>query len=292
MNFFGGTSKVYQKPSELRLACRSGAFKGHTTGQAGGYAQANICILPKEYAYDFLLFCVRNPKSCPLLHVLEAGVFTFGSWGKKVDIRTDLPKYRLFRDGILVKELSSLCAPSGDGDNNEAKTLWQDDFVTFVIGCSFSFEESLVRGGISMRHIDQGCNVPMYRTNIPTEKAGIFDGPLVVSMRPMSVADSIRAIEITARYPKAHGAPMYVCKPHYSGLISTTCAVPELGIEDMSKPDYGDPVEIKNGEVCVFWACGVTPQSVVLMAKPKICITHAPGCMLVLDTKNDELVTS
>lgn len=291
MNFFGGTNKVYQKPSELRLACRSGAFKGHTTGQASGYAQANICILPKEYAYDFLLFCVRNPKPCPLLYVLEAGEYTFGSWGKKVDIRTDLPKYRVFQDGILRAEMDSLCALSKDGDKG-TKTLWQDDFVTFVIGCSFSFEESLVRGGVPMRHIDQGTNVPMYRTNIPTEKAGIFEGPLIVSMRPMSIADSIKAIEITARYPKVHGAPVYVCKPHYSGLISTICAVPELGIEDMNKPDYGDPVEIRNGEVCVFWACGVTPQSVVQMAKPKICITHAPGCMLVLDMKNDELGTS
>ncbi len=288
MNFFGG-NKVYQKPSELRLACRSGAFKGQTSGQAPGYAQANLCILPKEYAYDFLLFCVRNPKPCPLLHVLEAGEFAFGTWGKKVDIRTDVPKYRLYRDGKYIQDLDSLIS-----EDNEAgkSSIWQDDFVTFVIGCSFSFEEALVRGGVPIRHIDQGCNVPMYRTSIPTEKAGIFEGPLVVSMRPMSVADSIRAVEITARYPKVHGAPIFISKPQYSGLISSTGAIPEIGIVDINKPDYGDPVEIKDGEVCVFWACGVTPQSVVQKAKPSICITHAPGCMLVLDTRNDELSTS
>jgi len=244
--------------------------------------------MPKEYAYDFLLFCVRNPKACPLLHVLEEGEFTFGTRGKKVDIRTDLPNYRIYRDGIYVKDVDSLCASAED----KSKSLWQDDFVTFVIGCSFSFEDALIRGGVPIRHIDQGCNVPMYRTSIPTEKAGIFEGPLVVSMRPMSVAESIRAVEITARHPKAHGSPVYVCKPQYTGILSSTCAVPELGILDISKPDYGDPVEVKNGEVCVFWACGVTPQSVVQMAKPRICITHAPGCMLVLDTKNDELATS
>jgi len=292
MNFFAGTSKHYQKPSELRLACRSGAFKGQTAGQAPGYAQANLCILPKEYAYDFLLFCVRNPKACPLLHVLEAGEFTFGTWGKKVDIRTDLPKYRIYRDGIHVQDAESLCVTSEKGEKGGAKSLWQDDFVTFVIGCSFSFEEALLRGGVPVRHIEQGCNVPMYRIAILTEKAGIFEGPLVVSMRPMSVSDSIRAIEITARYPKVHGSPVYVCAPQYTGILSTTCSVPELGILDINKPDYGDPVEIKTGEVCVFWACGVTPQSVVQMAKPKICITHSPGCMLVLDTKNDELATS
>jgi uncharacterized protein YcsI (UPF0317 family) len=322
MNFFGSTPKHYEKPSELRLACRSGSFKGQTSGQAPGYAQGNLCILPKEYAYDFLLYCVRNPKPCPLLHVLEAGTFTFGAWGKKVDIRTDLPRYRIFRDGVLVQEVDNLLGPSlattatngetppavavavagaadavGTNEDDSAKagagsTLWQDDFVTFVIGCSFSFEEALSRAGIPIRHIEQGRNVPMYRTTIPTEKAGIFEGPLVVSMRPMSVEDSIRAIEITSRYPKVHGSPVFVGKPVYSGLIISTGSVPELGIVDIGKPDFGDAVDIKEGEVCVFWACGVTPQAAVQRSKPKICITHAPGCMIVLDTKNEQLSSS
>ena len=326
MNFFSSSPKHFHKPSELRLSCRSGDYKHHTSGQAPGYAQGNICILPKEYAYDFLLYCVRNPKACPLLHVLEPGSFTFGAWGKKVDIRQDLPRYRIFRNGILTEEVDNLLGPGlptphigagaagggavrnaekggvpaadvvgtleDDGGPSRVSTLWRDDFVTFVIGCSFSFEEALSRAGIPLRHVEQGRNVPMYRTNVATEKAGIFEGPLVVSMRPMSVADSIRAIEISARYSKVHGSPVYVGKPIYSGLIISTGSIAELGIADISKPDYGEAVDIKDDEVCVFWACGVTPQAAVQMAKPSICIAHAPGCMLVLDTKNDSLTGS
>ncbi len=333
--------KTFTEPSKLRLACRSGEFAGQTSGQASGFAQANLCILPKEYAYDFLLYCTRNPKPCPLLHVLDEGEFTFGIWGKKIDIRTDLPRYRIFKDGELLKEVTSLkdlpesllndlqSPPSSssssalasvddlssvdteidepnpiqsvatatittDSSNNtklfqDSTTLWRNDFVTFVIGCSFSFEEALLRSGIPVRNIDQSKNVPMYRTNIPTDKAGLFSGPLVVSMRPMSHADSIRAVEITSRYPRVHGSPIYIGKPEVHGTFINTYSMPAIGIDNLEKPDFGEAVEIKDGEVCVFWACGVTPQLAVAAAKPSICITHAPGCMLVLDTKNDQL---
>ena len=301
MNFFKQSEPVkHAKPVAVRLACRDGSFSGQTSGQAPGFAQANLVILPKEYAYDFLLYCTRNPKSCPLLHVLEEGEFAFGTWGKKVDIRTDLPKYRVFRDGVLKHEVNSLnglspeiLGHSVDTDLDESTpksdSLWQNDFVTFVIGCSFSFEEALLRNNVPVRHIEQKRNVPMYVTNIATEKSGIFEGPLVVSMRPMSVGDSIKAIEITSKYPKVHGSPIYVGKPEASGILLTTLSMPALGIANINQPDYGDAVDIRENEVCVFWACGVTPQVAITNAKPKVCITHAPGCMLVLDTRNEAL---
>eukprot|EP00605_Chrysophyceae_sp_TOSAG23-4_P001943 GSChrysophyteH1.ASY1.ANO1.2153.1 assembled CDS len=265
---FTSTPSVFDKPSDLRLACRDGSFSGQTSGQAPGYAQANVVILPKEYAYDFLLYCTRNQKACPLLHVLEEGEYTFGTWGKKVDIRTDLPKYRIFKNGKCEHEVDSLTPD---------QSIWRKDFVTFVIGCSFSFEESMIRANIPVRHIEMKKNVPMYITNIQTEKAGVFSGPLVVSMRPMEASDAIRAVEITSRFPKVHGAPVHIGKPEQTGVL------------DVYRPDFGDAVTIQDDEVCVFWACGVTPQMAIMAAKPKLCITHAPGCMLVLDTKNDQL---
>eukprot|EP01031_Cornospumella_fuschlensis_P028550 gene28550-34462_t len=185
----------YQTPEALRAACRSGEYGGQTAGHAPGYAQGNLCILPKEYAFDFLLFCQRNPKPCPLLHVLEAGDAKLGS----IDIRTDLPKYRVFRDGVLVSECTDI------------SEYWQEDLVTFVIGCSFSFEDALLKAGLGIRHIDQGCTVPMsvceYRTSTACKPAGIFNGDLVVSMRPFSPGDVAKAVEITSRYPRVHGAP-------------------------------------------------------------------------------------
>lgn len=231
--------KHYPTAQELRLACRSGIYAEQTSGHAPGCAQANLCILPKEYAFDFLLFCQRNPKPCPLLHVLEAGQYSLGD----ADIRRDLPKYRVYKDGSLVSEVTDI------------SEYWSEDLVTFVIGCSFSFEDALLKAGLRIRHIDQQCTVPMYRTNIPCTPAGVFHGNLVVSMRPFLPGDVAKAVEITARYPRVHGAPVHIGEPA------------ALGIADINKPDYGDAVEMKAGEVPVFWACGVTPQSVVMTSR-------------------------
>ncbi len=187
-------------PNEVRQACRSGGFTSQTSGLAPGFAQANLCILPKEYAFDFLLFCQRNPKPCPLIEVLEPGQHSFGI-NQGIDIRTDLPKYRVFVDGELKEEV------------HDISHLWREDFVTFVIGCSFSFEEAMLRAGLSVRHIEEGRNVPMYKTNIPCAGAGRFQGNLVVSMRPMSPGDAVRATEITARYPRVHGSPVHIGSP-------------------------------------------------------------------------------
>ena len=248
-----------------RLQARSGAFTGPTANLAPGHVQANLAILPRELANDFLLFCQRNPKPCPLVGVSEAGNPRLPSIGEDLDIRSDVPRYRVWRDGEVVEECT------------DVSHVWRDDLVSFAIGCSFSFEEALLAAGIDIRHISAGSNVPMYRTSIPTVPAGRFSGPLVVSMRPMKAADAIRAIQITSRFPSVHGAPVHLGDPA------------QIGIRDVMAPDYGDAVEIRAGEIPVFWACGVTPQSVVAAARPSFCITHAPGHMLVTDLKNADL---
>jgi uncharacterized protein YcsI (UPF0317 family) len=250
-------------PPTFRASCRQGEFTSQTSGQCSGFAQANLCILPKKYAYDFLLFCTRNPKPCPLLHVLEEGQFQFG---QDIDVRSDLPKYRVYENGILKSE-----------EPTNIESLWRSDYVTFVIGCSFSFEEAMTRAGLPLRHVETQRNVPMYNTSIACAPAGCFSGNMVVSMRPMTPAQALKAVEITARYPRVHGSPIHLGSPS------------DIGIFDIDKPDYGEAVEIRPGEIPVFWACGVTPQAIVMKSKPSICITHAPGCMLVLDTRNDEL---
>jgi uncharacterized protein YcsI (UPF0317 family) len=255
-------------PREVRMAIRSGRFRRHTAGVARGRVQGNVCILPKEYAEDFRLFCERNPKPCPLLAMSKPGDPMLPELGKDLDIRTDVPSYRVFRDG------------KSEGDMADVKALWRDDLVTFVLGCSFSFEEALMQAGIRLRHIDQGRNVPMYRTSVDTAPAGRFHGKLVVSMRPFKPADAIRAIEITSKYPRVHGSPVHIGHP---GLI---------GIADVNKPWAGDATEVKDDELPLFWACGVTPQSVVLEAKPSLCITHTPGSMLVTDLDNASLATA
>lgn len=250
---------------QARLAARRQAATGPTAGVAPGCVQANLAILPSDVANDFLRFCQRNPRPCPLLAVSEPGDPYLPTLGRDVDIRSDVTRYRVWRDGVMVDE------PLDIGD------LWRDDLVSFLIGCSFSFEEALVADGIDVRHISQGCNVPMYRTNISTEAAGPFAGPMVVSMRPMVAADAIRAVQITSRFPSVHGAPVHLGDPA------------RIGIHDIGRPDYGDPVEIRDGEIPVFWACGVTPQSVVAAARPNFCITHAPGHMLVTDLRNSRI---
>ncbi len=248
-----------------RLAIREGKITGHTAGLAPGYVQGNLAILPAALAADFQRFCHRNPKPCPLLAASEPGDPALPTLGEEIDIRTDLPRYRVFRDGVLVEEPT------------DVRSLWRDDLVSFLLGCSFSFEEALIEDGIPLRHIERGSNVPMYRTSIATVPAGPFHGPMVVSMRPLKAADAIRAVQITSRFPSVHGAPVHLGDPSL------------IGIADLAKPDYGDPVEVRPGEMPVFWACGVTPQSVIAEVRPPFCITHAPGSMLITDLKNARL---
>jgi uncharacterized protein YcsI (UPF0317 family) len=247
-----------------RLASRRGDHVGPTSGLAPGFVQANLAILPKQLAEDFLRFCQLNPKPCPLIGVSAPGEWRIPELGEDLDIRTDVPRYRVWRDGALVEEPQNLMR------------WWRDDLVTFAIGCSFSFEQALIEDGIELRHITSGCTVPMYRTSIETVSAGTFRGPLVVSMRPLKPAAAIRAIQITTRFPSVHGAPVHIGKPEL------------IGIADIAKPDYGDAVPVQDDEIPVFWACGVTPQSVIAAARPEFCITHYPGAMLVTDRRNSE----
>ncbi len=248
-----------------RLRMRDGSFAGPTAGLAPGNVQANLAILPAALAHDFLRFAQANPKPCPVLAVSEPGSAALPALAEDLDIRTDVPRYRVWRHGELVAEPTDI------------RAFWRGDLVTFAIGCSFSFEEALVEHGIELRHIALGRNVPMFRTSIPTVPAGIFHGPLVVSMRPLKPADAIRAIQITARYPSVHGAPVHIGMPE------------AIGIRDLGCPDYGDAVPVGPDELPVFWACGVTPQSVIAQVKPEFCITHAPGCMLMTDLRNSSL---
>lgn len=251
--------------AEARLAARNGHLDQHTSGWAMGHVQGNVVILPSTLAWDFMRYCQRNPKPCPLLAVSEPGNPALPTLGDGIDIRTDLPRYRVWREGKVATEPTDI------------RSLWRDDFVTFVIGCSFSFEEALIAEGISLRHVEQQRNVAMYRTNIATEPAGPFSGPMVVSMRPMSSTNAIRAVQITSRLPSVHGAPVHIGDPA------------QIGIADLAKPDYGDAVEVREGELPVFWACGVTPQAALVQAKVPLAITHAPGAMLITDLLNRQL---
>lgn len=263
----GGVSMAdYSKmsPKEVRELIRRGEITRPTAGMCGGYAQANLVILPKKYADDFKEFARKNPKPCPILEIVE-GSPEVHDMGEGANLVTDIPRYFIYKNGVKVDEVT------------DASSYWEDDFVGFLIGCSFSFEEALLREGIDVRHISMGCNVPMYKSNILCEPAGVFEGPTVVSMRPMTPEDAKKAWEITERYPNVHGCPVHMGDPA------------DIGIKDITKPDYGDPVEIREGEIPVFWACGVTPQAAVEHAKPPIVITHAPGHMFITDILNSEL---
>lgn len=250
---------------QVRQNIRQGVFTLPTAGAAPGFVQANLVVLPKALAADFLLFCQRNPKPCPLLSVSDPGSTFFPGFGDDLDIRTDVPRYRVWRNGEMIDEVTNV------------SSFWREDLVSFAIGCSFSFEEALVAEGLDVRHISCASNVPMYRSNIATQSAGPFHGPMVVSMRPFKPAAAIRAIQLTSKFPSVHGAPV-----HFGDAT-------QIGITDLNKPDYGEPVEIRSGEVPVFWACGVTPQAVLMASKPEFCITHAPGYMLVTDKLNAQL---
>ncbi len=256
---------IYPDPAALRHAIRAGKFDAHTSGQCPGYAQANLAVLPQEYAAEFLRFCQLNPKPCPILGMSEPGNPVIAALGDDVNVSTDIGGYYVFKNGEMVEEVANL------------KAVWRNDMVAFAIGCSFSFEEALVEGGIPLRHFEQGCGVAMYRTNVATRPAGRFGGPTVVSMRPMKPADAIRAIQITSRFPNVHGAPIHFGDPA------------AIGIRDLAVPDFGDPVDLQPGDVPVFWACGVTPQSAIRAAKPPLSFTHKPGCMLVTDLRNSQL---
>jgi uncharacterized protein YcsI (UPF0317 family) len=249
-------------PAEVRKLCRAGSLRGPTTGFAEGYIQTNLMIVPQALAFDFLLFCQRNPRPCPLLEVLEAGnpVPQCALGG---DLRTDLPGYCIYEHGVRTHELDDI------------DSVWQGDLVSFLLGCSFSFESALVRSGISLRHIDQNLNVAMYKTGIPCLPAGRMKGNMVVSMRPIKAYDVSRAVEITGRFPHVHGAPLHIGYP--AGL----------GIADLAKPDFGDPVMLLEDELPLFWACGVTPQYVAEISRLPFCITHSPGKMLVTDLRNE-----
>tara|TARA_R110000868_G_scaffold4155_33_gene25576 strand:- start:2282 stop:3064 length:783 start_codon:yes stop_codon:yes gene_type:complete len=253
----------YDQPGDLRAACRAGEYDGPTSGHAQGFVQANMVILPAADAEDFRLFCERNPKPCPVLEILAPGDPEPKTCAPGADVRSDLSRYRVFRDGVPV------------ADPTDVSDVWRDDMVTFLLGCSFTAEEALVAAGLEPRHIRETGIVPMFRTTRPTESAGRFAGPFVVSMRPYTPEDAQRAAEVTEKYPMAHGGPIQIGDPD------------ALGIRDIDNPEYGKPVTIRDGEVPVFWACGVTPQEAILNAKPEIAITHAPGYMFVSDLKSD-----
>ena len=246
-------------PREVRRLIRAGQFTKDTTGLAMGYIQGNLAILPEKYALDFAAFCQRNPKPCPVIAISEVGSTELPTLAPDFDLRTDVSKYRVFREGVFIEAVTDI------------SDYWRNDYVAFVLGCSYSFEEALVSAGLPLRHLDLGRAVPAYNTNITTTKSGPFEGGMVCSMRPFKPADAIRAVEVTSRFPLTHGAPVHFGDPT------------EIGITDIMKPDYGDPPAIEEGEVPVFWACGITPQVVVTNAKPEICITHFPAHMLITD---------
>lgn len=266
----GPTAVPDRAPSEaLRAAIRAGAHRGPTAGLAPGYVQTNVVIVPARWADDFAAFCRQNPAPCPLVEQLPPGQWRPARSAPAADIRTDVPRYRVFRDG----------RPDAD-EPLDIRPLWRDDLVTFLIGCSFTFEAALLAAGLPVRHVELGRNVPMYRTRVPCQAAGPFAGPLVVSMRPYRPADVEAVRQVTARFPAMHGPPVHVGDPA------------ALGIADLARPDFGDPVPVGADEVPVFWACGVTPQLALEAARPELAITHSPGCMFVTDLADRQFDTA
>lgn len=252
-------------PGELRNMMRRGELSGPTAGLAWGYVQANLVVVPRDLAFDFLLFAQRNPKPCPVLDVTDPGSPEPCLIAPGADIRYDLPKYRIYRYGELADETADI------------GRYWAEDLVAFLLGCSFTFEEALLNAGVPVRHIEEGRNVPMFNTSIPLAPAGRFRGLMVVSMRPVPAGKVVRAVQVTSRFPAVHGAPVHIGDPE------------KIGIKDIGRPDYGDPVTINPGEVPVFWACGVTPQAVAMTVKPELMITHSPGYMFISDIRNEDL---
>lgn len=256
---------THSTPLDVRRAAREGILTGPTSGLASGYVQVNLVILPEPQAAGFLRFCQANPKPCPLLAVSEPGARTCTLLGRDLDIARDVPAYRIYRHGQVSDTRTDVAED------------WRNDLVTFALGCSFTFEHALISAGLQVRHIDEVRNVPMYNTSVPLSSAGGFGGNLVVSMRPFAAADAIRAIQITTRYPQVHGSPVHLGNPSL------------IGISDLSKPDYGDSVSVGEDEIPVFWACGVTPQQVLIDSGIEFAITHSPGHMLVTDIPDNSL---
>ncbi len=248
------------RPAAIRAAIRNGLWRRSTECLAPGYVQANLVVLPANEAAAFQLFCERNPQPCPLLAVLPPGDPRVPApLAADADVRFDIPRYRVYREGRFVTEVDDL------------RDLWRDDLVAFLLGCSFGFDGALLAAGLPVRHVEQGRNVPMFRTTQPCLPAGPFRGNLVVTYRPMPAALVAQAAAISARYPLLHGAPVQIGDPA------------SLGIADLNQPDWGEPVVAQPGDVPVFWACGVTPQAVALESRVSLMITHAPGHMLVAD---------
>lgn len=252
-------------PRQVRRHIREGKWRKPTAGLAPGYVQTNLVILPRDLAFDFLLFSQRNPKPCPVLEVTDTGWPEPKITAPGADLRTDTPKYCVYRRGELAEEATDLTS------------VWRDDLVAFLLGCSFTFESALLQAGVPVRHIEEQKNVPMYVSNIPCVPAGVFHGPLVVTMRPIPADLVSRAVQITGRYPGVHGAPVHIGDPA------------QIGIRDLGRPDFGEAVTVRAGEIPVYWACGVTPQAVAMQVKPPLMITHAPGHMFITDLKNEEL---
>ncbi len=252
-------------PHAARLAIRAGEWRKPTAGLAAGFVQTNLVFLPRDLAFDFLLFAQRNPKPCPVIEVTDAGSPEPKLSAPGADLRTDVPKYCIYEHGTPKAELTDLLG------------VWREDLVAFLLGCSFTFEAALLAAGVPVRHIEEGRNVPMFVSNRSCIPAGRFHGPLVVTMRPIPAALVPRAVQVTGRYPGVHGAPVHIGDPG------------QIGIRDLGRPDFGDAVTIRPGEVPVFWACGVTPQAVAREAKPPLMITHAPGHMFITDLHNEAL---
>ena len=254
-------SQAALTPQEARERFRGG-LRAPTSGWCAGWTQANLLAVPRDLAYDFLLFAQRNPAACPILDVTEPGEVSCSRFAG--DLRTDLPAYRIYEHGEMV------------GEVDDVTDRWSEDMVAFLIGCSFTFEDALLSAGVPVRHLEQGRNVPMYRTNVACRPAGSLSGPLVVSMRPMAASQVATAVRVTSRYPAVHGAPVHIGSPA------------ELGITDLDAPDFGEAVEVRPGEVPVFWACGVTPQAAVMQSRPALAIGHAPGNMAITDIRESE----
>jgi len=254
-----------ESPRQVRERIRRGELTRPTAGLCPGYVQANMAIVPKDLAYDFLLFCQRNPKPCPILDVTDVGSPEPRWLAPGADVRFDIPKYRVWKRGEMIDEPIDVAK------------YWREDLVAFLIGCSFSFETALLQAAVPVRHIEEDRNVPMYITNIFCRPAGFFHGPTVASMRPMRPELAVRAVQVTSRFPGVHGAPLHIGDPA------------AIGIKDVNRPDFGDAVTIKPGEVPVFWACGVTPQAAAMAVKPELMITHSPGHMLIGDIRDEAL---
>jgi len=250
---------------EVRRMIRQGKWRKPTAGLAPGFVQANLVVLPHELAYDFLLFTQRNPKPCPVIEVTDTGSPEPKLSAPGADLRTDIPSYRIYRNGSLVQEVMDL------------REVWTPDLVSFLLGCSFSFETALLKAGVPIRHVEEEKNVPMFTSSIACAPAGRFAGPLVVTMRPIPAHLVPKAVQVSSRFPAVHGAPVHVGDPA------------AIGIRDLGRPDFGDPVTIYPGEIPVFWACGVTPQAVAMQSNPALMITHTPGHMFVTDLKDESL---